>query len=121
MVSKPLHPARTLLASRSVTIMCQIWTCLVGSICQPCRPQSHGRCGPRVTTICLHSLHGSRHSICDGTEGVLQTSSIKSMNLCIQGHYYQPATALEAQDLAVETEGMHVAVTLHGVQLHTVA
>ena len=43
------------------------------------------------------------------------------MNLCIQSYYYQPAAASEAQDWAVEAEGVHVCVTAHGVHLHAVA
>lgn len=66
-------------------------------------------------------MHGSRHSIRDSTEGVLQSSSIKSMDLRIQSNYYQPAAAFEAQDWAVEAEGVYVCVTAHGVQLYAVA
>lgn len=43
------------------------------------------------------------------------------MYLRIQCHDYEATTALEAQDLAVEAEGVHVCVTVHGVQLHTMA
>lgn len=43
------------------------------------------------------------------------------MDLRIQSNYYQPAAAFEAQDWAVEAEGVYVCVTAHGVQLYAVA